>query len=62
VRAAEVGTHRRIAIANTTDHDTVGFTGSGKGMTETHKRQRYDHKKDADEEYETAEPKPAWKR
>ena len=31
----------------------VGFTGSGKGMTETHKRQRYDHKGDAekDEEY-----------
>ncbi|XP_014554125.1 hypothetical protein COCVIDRAFT_28740 [Bipolaris victoriae FI3] len=26
----------------------VGFTGSGKGMTETHKRQRYDHKADAD--------------
>ena len=30
----------------------VGFTGSGKGMTETHKRQRYDHKKDADDEDE----------
>jgi survival-of-motor-neuron-related-splicing factor 30 len=31
----------------------VGFTGSGKGMTETHKRKRYDHKADAenDEEY-----------
>ncbi|KAF2830673.1 hypothetical protein CC86DRAFT_367382 [Ophiobolus disseminans] len=31
----------------------VGFTGSGKGMTETHKRTRYDHKADAenDEEY-----------
>ncbi|KAG9388485.1 TUDOR multi-domain protein [Pyrenophora tritici-repentis] len=31
----------------------VGFTGSGKGMTETHKRTRYDHKGDAekDEEY-----------
>ncbi|KAJ4381583.1 hypothetical protein N0V86_002947 [Didymella sp. IMI 355093] len=30
----------------------VGFTGSGKGMTETHKRQRYDHKKDADDDDE----------
>ncbi|KAF3006543.1 hypothetical protein E8E13_005849 [Curvularia kusanoi] len=30
----------------------VGFTGSGKGMTETHKRTRYDHKKDADEDDE----------
>ncbi|RAR08980.1 splicing factor spf30 [Stemphylium lycopersici] len=32
---------------------TFGFTGSGKGMTETHKRQRYDHKADAekDDEY-----------
>ncbi|KAL6158966.1 hypothetical protein ACJQWK_03668 [Exserohilum turcicum] len=28
----------------------VGFTGSGKGMTETHKRQRYDHKADADKD------------
>ncbi|CBX91518.1 hypothetical protein IAQ61_010863 [Plenodomus lingam] len=26
----------------------VGFTGSGKGMTETHKRLRYDHKADAE--------------
>ena len=30
----------------------VGFTGSGKGMTETHKRQRYDHKADADQDEE----------
>ncbi|CAG5139502.1 uncharacterized protein ALTATR162_LOCUS503 [Alternaria atra] len=30
----------------------VGFTGSGKGMTETHKRQRYDHKADADKDDE----------
>lgn len=28
----------------------VGFTGSGKGMTETHKRKRYDHKADADKD------------
>ncbi|KAF2853051.1 hypothetical protein T440DRAFT_317908 [Plenodomus tracheiphilus IPT5] len=30
----------------------VGFTGSGKGMTETHKRLRYDHKADADHDDE----------
>jgi len=34
----------------------VGFTGSGKGMTETHKRTRYDHKADVenDDEYSEA--------
>ncbi|KAH7083018.1 hypothetical protein BKA63DRAFT_561211 [Paraphoma chrysanthemicola] len=30
----------------------VGFTGSGKGMTETHKRKRYDHKADAENDQE----------
>ncbi|KAI8935576.1 hypothetical protein NX059_008145 [Plenodomus lindquistii] len=34
----------------------VGFTGSGKGMTETHKRLRYDHKADADHDDERTEP------
>ncbi|KAH8730775.1 hypothetical protein GQ44DRAFT_699835 [Phaeosphaeriaceae sp. PMI808] len=28
----------------------VGFTGSGKGMTETHKRTRYNHKADAEDD------------
>ncbi|CAO2655580.1 Nn.00g043830.m01.CDS01 [Neocucurbitaria sp. VM-36] len=36
----------------------VGFTGSGKGMTETHKRQRYDHKADADNDEEYNESAP----
>ncbi|KAH7384589.1 hypothetical protein BKA66DRAFT_417020, partial [Pyrenochaeta sp. MPI-SDFR-AT-0127] len=36
----------------------VGFTGSGKGMTETHKRKRYDHKADADNDDEYAESAP----
>ncbi|KAF1936280.1 hypothetical protein EJ02DRAFT_438650 [Clathrospora elynae] len=34
----------------------VGFTGSGKGMTETHKRTRYDLKADADKDDEYPEP------
>ncbi|KAH9864468.1 hypothetical protein J1614_010402 [Plenodomus biglobosus] len=34
----------------------VGFTGSGKGMTETHKRLRYDHKADVDDDDERPEP------
>ncbi|KAF1845077.1 uncharacterized protein K460DRAFT_365981 [Cucurbitaria berberidis CBS 394.84] len=36
----------------------VGFTGSGKGMTETHKRTRYDHKADTvnDDEYNETAP------
>lgn len=33
----------------------VGFTGSGKGMTETHKRKRYDHKADADKDDDYSE-------
>jgi survival-of-motor-neuron-related-splicing factor 30 len=36
----------------------VGFTGSGKGMTETHKRIRYDHKADAEKDEEYAEAAP----
>ncbi|KAL6709015.1 hypothetical protein ACN47E_002142 [Coniothyrium glycines] len=36
----------------------VGFTGSGKGMTETHKRKRYDHKGDADNDDDYPEPAP----
>ncbi|EAT86128.1 hypothetical protein HBI56_097310 [Parastagonospora nodorum] len=42
----------------------VGFTGSGKGMTETHKRARYDHKADVanDEEYSALAPPQARKR
>ncbi|KAF2024815.1 hypothetical protein EK21DRAFT_117392 [Setomelanomma holmii] len=35
----------------------VGFTGSGKGMTETHKRKRYDHKADADNDDEYGDRK-----
>jgi survival-of-motor-neuron-related-splicing factor 30 len=43
---------------NLADIGAVGFTGSGKGMTETLKRTRYDHKADAenDEEYSEAAP------
>ncbi|KAL5114192.1 hypothetical protein ACEQ8H_007940 [Pleosporales sp. CAS-2024a] len=41
-----------------TSTEAVGFTGSGKGMTETHKRARYDHKADAahDEGYSASAP------
>ncbi|KAJ4371393.1 hypothetical protein N0V83_004610 [Neocucurbitaria cava] len=34
-------------LDDSVDHNTVGFTGSGKGMTQTNKRTRYDHKEDA---------------
>lgn len=37
---------------------TVGFTGSGKGMTETHKRERYDRKADLDNDVEYKESAP----
>ncbi|KAH7396756.1 hypothetical protein DE146DRAFT_49591 [Phaeosphaeria sp. MPI-PUGE-AT-0046c] len=36
----------------------VGFTGSGKGMTETHKRKRYDHKADVENDVEYNESAP----
>jgi survival-of-motor-neuron-related-splicing factor 30 len=41
-----------------TDLIAVGFTGSGKGMTETNKRLRYDHKADAEKDEEYAESAP----
>jgi survival-of-motor-neuron-related-splicing factor 30 len=37
---------------------TVGFTGSGKGMTETHKRTRYDHKAENENDEEFSESAP----
>lgn len=36
----------------------VGFTGSGNGMTETHKRKRYDHKADVEKDGEYEETAP----
>jgi survival-of-motor-neuron-related-splicing factor 30 len=36
----------------------VGFTGSGKGMTETHKRTRYDHKAENENDEEFSESAP----
>jgi hypothetical protein len=37
---------------------TVGFTGSGRPMTETHARTRYDHKADAEKDEEFKESAP----
>jgi survival-of-motor-neuron-related-splicing factor 30 len=45
-----------------TDAAAVGFTGSGKGMTETHKRTRYDHKADVENDEEYGDSVPSRKR
>lgn len=51
---AEVCLHHHVYIESA-DHIKVGFTGSGKGMTETNKRTRYNHKADAERDEEYAE-------
>jgi survival-of-motor-neuron-related-splicing factor 30 len=39
-----------------TDLATVGFTGSGRPMTETHARTRYNRKADAEQDEEASKP------
>jgi survival-of-motor-neuron-related-splicing factor 30 len=51
-KAAKKGIVKKDSMFRTSTEagSRVGFTGSGKGMTETHKRKRYDRKEDAEKD------------